>query len=98
MAKAKPWKWERLSDAVTMDSVGRILRDGLERNRANVWSNGTWHTWNEDGVGGENGSCEGRYRIIDAMDQVMAAVVRQGWTPWKVEYPSVKAHEQDQLR
>jgi hypothetical protein len=87
VSKANSWKWER-----EPDGVGRILRDGQGRNRANVWSNGTWHTWDEAGTGGENGVCEGRYRVIDAMDQAMAAVVRQGWTPWKVEYPSVQAH------
>lgn len=85
----KPWTWERSSD-------DRILRDGRGRNRANVWSNGVWHTWDTDGVGGENGEVikmngdvpvPRAFVLADAMDQAMAAVVRQGWTPWKVEYP-----------
>jgi hypothetical protein len=84
----KPWMWER-------DGGGLILRDGRGRNRANVWSNGVWHTWDTDGVGGENGEAirmNGEvpvppiFVIRDAMDQAMAAVARQGWTPWKVVY------------
>lgn len=79
----KPWKWVPTEDS---HGKGWILRDGRGRNRANVWGNGVWHTWDTDGVGGENGGCEGRHAVQDAMDQTMAAVARQGWTPWKVEY------------
>jgi len=79
----KPWKWVPSEDS---HGKGWILRDGRGRNRANVWGNGVWHTWDTDGVGGENDVCEGRDKIRDAMDQTMAAVARQGWTPWKVEY------------
>ena len=82
----QPWKWERRADGNTLEGIGWVLLDGRGRIRANVWSNGTWHTWDTDSVGGENGEGEGRNKIQDAMDQVMAAVVRQGWTPWKVEY------------
>lgn len=76
---SKPWRWVR---ALNGES-GWILRDGRGRNRANVWVNGTWHTWDESGTGGENSSCDS---VRDAMDQVIAAVVRQGWTPFKVQY------------
>lgn len=62
------------------------LRDGRRRNRADVWANGVWHTWDEKGIGGENGECEGREKVRDARDQAMAAIVRQGWVPWRVEY------------
>lgn len=88
---AKPWKWEREFVRDLLGREGWILRDGRGRNRANVWPNGVWHTWDEQGTGGENGVCEGRRAVQDAMDQVMAAVARQGWTPWKIEYPKAKA-------
>lgn len=77
---AKPWKWQPRGPGTW------VLVDGRDRCRANVWANGVWHTWDERGTGGENDSCEGRHKVRDAMDQVMAAVVRQGWTVWKVEY------------
>lgn len=89
MGAAKPWSWRRdYVSSTGIKGTGWILYDGRGRGRANVWPSGTWHTWDEDGVGGENGQCEGRTAVQDAMDQVMAAVVRQGWTPWKVEYPN----------
>lgn len=81
----KPWRWEK--DPQPIGRHGWILRDGRNRNRCNVFPNGVWHTWDERGTGGENGACEGRYAVQDAMDQAMAAVARQGWTPWKIEYP-----------
>lgn len=82
----KPWVWERERIGDALGRAGFVLRDGRGRNRANVWVNGTWHTWDESGAGGENGACPDNMQ--DAMDQVMAAVVRQGWTPWKVRYPA----------
>lgn len=32
------------------------LKDG-DHSHATVWPNGTWHTWDNDGAGGENGFC-----------------------------------------
>lgn len=85
MTMPKPWRW-------TSDyNGGWILRDSLGRARANVWANGVWHSWNADGAGGENGSCEGPHGVQNAMDQAMAAIVRQGWTSWKVEYDKKKS-------
>lgn len=81
--KTKSWRWMRAGDSY---GRGWVLQDGRGRTRANVWGNGIWHTWDEEGIGGENGVCEGPRKIQDAMDQVMAAVVRQDWVPWKVEY------------
>jgi hypothetical protein len=43
---------------------------------ATVWSNGTWHTWDEDGVGGENG----REKTPElAKAAAMSAAFRQGF-------------------
>ena len=80
MAKPKAWRWTPAGPGTW------VLRDGRGRNRANVWANGVWHSWDTDGIGGENGVCDGPNRINDARDQAMAAVVRQGWTPWEVIY------------
>lgn len=81
MSTSKPWKWVR-----SLAHAGEAFRllDGRGRNRATVWTNGTWSTWDEDGVGCQNDCCA---KVRDAMDQAIAAVVRQGWTPFKVNYP-----------
>lgn len=81
--KPKSWKWERAKDTLTVKGDGWILRDARGRNRANVWSNGVWHTYNEEGTGGENDVCTS---VRDALDQAIAAVIRQGWTAFKVIY------------
>lgn len=43
---------------------------------ATVWDNGTWHTWDTDGVGGEN---DVEKSIGEAKRQAVAAVVAQGF-------------------
>lgn len=80
MTKPKPWSWVRDGRG------GWLLLDGRRLLRANVWDNGTWHTYDKDGIGGENDVCVGPHKVQDARDQVMAAVVRQGWTPWDVSH------------
>ncbi len=82
------WRWfGSPSDAAAPG--GRVLRDGRGRVRAQIWQNTamrfTWHTYDQHGVGGENAECT---RLQDAMDQVVAAIVRQGWTPggWRIEH------------
>lgn len=42
-----------------------------------VWENGTWHTWDETGTGGENGVEDGD--VERAKLEVSAAILRQGW-------------------
>lgn len=75
MSRPKPWTWRR--------GLGRMpgtehwaLVDSRGRTRADVWSNGVWHTWDERGVGGENAECSD---IDFAKDCALAAIVRQGW-------------------
>lgn len=91
----KPWKWVRSKAGILGTQYEWVLYDGRGRNRANVWPNGVWHSWDTDGVGGENGAVirmngtvpvPDQFVLQDAMDQAMAAVARQGWTPWKIEY------------
>lgn len=49
-------KWVVVDDDVdglgTIEAALNLVVDG--RNCATVWRNGTWHTWDRDGVGGEN--------------------------------------------
>jgi len=92
------WRWhDRTGETVIVASRqdgsagrrGRILLDGRGRVRAQIWQNTasrfTWHTFDQHGVGGENAECT---TLQDAMDQVVAAIVRQGWTPggWRIEH------------
>lgn len=96
MPQGKPWRWIRIPDPLSDGKEGeRHLLDPRGRNRATVWPNGVWHTWDTDGIGGENGAAvreDGEVRRpdmwirADAMDQAVAAVVRQGWTCMKLVY------------
>lgn len=43
---------------------------------ATVWNNGTWHTWDRNGVGGEN-SCESG--VVKAMTEAAASAISQGF-------------------
>ena len=81
--RAKPWVWKR---NLVETNIARELFDGHGRVRATVYKNGTWWIWEPDGTGNENSVCEGPRAVQDAMDQAMAAIVRQGWVSWKVEY------------
>ena len=45
------------------------------KNAATVWDNFVWHTWDEQGNGGENYS---EKSLIEAMRQAMASVLVQG--------------------
>lgn len=85
------WRWrDRTGGTAVSAGRGRVLLDGRGRVRAQIWQNTetrfTWHTYDQDGVGGENAAeCT---TLQDAMDQVVAAIVRQGWTPggWRIEH------------
>lgn len=76
VSRVKSWQFRKEPDRF---GTGWVLIDHKGRVRANVWGNGTWHTWDEQGTGGENSSC---VNIRDAKDQVLAAVMRQGWIPF----------------
>ncbi len=76
--KRKPWRWKKL--AGLEPEIWRLI-DGRGDIRGTIWSNGTWHSWEPDGTGAENGKCE---TVQDAKDQLVAAVVRQEWTPFQI--------------
>lgn len=78
MTKPKDWHWKRVSQRGEWH-----LRDGRARVRAIVYPNGTWHTFDEHGVGGENAE-EGS--AGDAMVHAEHAVMAQGWTSWAIAY------------
>lgn len=87
----RPWQWRERAAMKTSSGLPITdLLDGHGRDRATIWQNDrdrfTWHTWDTDGVGGENASATS---LNDAKDQAVAAIVRQGWAPggWKVVWP-----------
>jgi hypothetical protein len=46
---------------------------------ATVWPNGTWHTWDEDGTGGQNSVERGEHRMGEAKRQAWASLWEQQW-------------------
>jgi hypothetical protein len=55
------------------------------RSRATVWNSGVGHTWNKNGVGGENGAPSGNEYPSHvspserAKQDAVEALIRQGW-------------------
>lgn len=88
----KDWSWIKSTyvAAPLLRTLPQFnLVDGRGRNRATIWQNEpgrfAWHTWDEHGTGGEN--CEDA-TLNRAKDSCVAALVRQGWTPygWIVQW------------
>jgi hypothetical protein len=63
------WRW-------THDPECYALRRLNGDIAATVWTNGCWHTWGFDGIGGENSS---EATVEAAMQASLAALIRQGW-------------------
>jgi hypothetical protein len=61
--------WELHDDEWKLMVLGRS-------HAASVWTNGTWHTWNPYGVGGENSS-EGT--VFEAKIEAAASAIAQGF-------------------
>lgn len=49
---------------------------GKWRKVADVWSNGTWHTWNQNGEGGEN---DVELTVERAKVEAAASAIEQGF-------------------
>ena len=60
------------------------------KGRVSVWNNGTWHTWDANGVGGENAR---EATVEDAKREAENAIVRQGWGEFVT--PSVSADRKE---
>ena len=75
-----PWRWTEFPGNWS-------LFDGRGRERATIWKNTesrfTWHTYDDQGTGGENAE---DFSVNRAKNECVAALVRQGWAPggWKV--------------
>jgi len=54
----------------------RECEEGWETPWATVWVSGTWHTWDGDGVGGENAD---EHPISKAKEEAALAAIRQGF-------------------
>lgn len=63
------WRW-------TWDPACYTLRRHSGDPAATVWTNGTWHTWDVAGIGGENSS---ESTVEAAMREALASVIHQGW-------------------
>lgn len=46
---------------------------------ATAWDNGTWHTWDRRGTGGENSK---QRRLFSALEEAFRATIVQGWHGW----------------
>ena len=69
-ATERPWKWNKGADATwSLWSPAGLLA-------ATVYQNGTWHTWDEDGVGGQNDS---ENLIGEAKRQAWASLFEHEW-------------------
>lgn len=64
------WRWSDEQQAWTL----RVL--WLGRNRATVWPNGVWHTWDSEGCGGENSH---EREVWMAKVEAVKALRRQKW-------------------
>lgn len=53
-----------------------VMQDGDMRLVATVWTNGVWHTWDRDGIGGENDSEE---TVERAKIEAAASAIAQGF-------------------
>ena len=71
-----------------LDSSWDCSPPGSNHVCATLWANGTWHTWNDDGVGGENGVENPLLHddvIAKAKEEAVAACERSGLWPKVVE-------------
>lgn len=76
-----PWKvkWdERLDGSFDAFSSDRVGIKGT--NLATVWPNGVWHTWDANGIGGENDT---ESTVEDAKSEALKALQRQHIQPIK---------------
>jgi protein gp37 len=77
-----PWKvqWVEGHNKRDDGSLDAVFIDGKRRDLATVWPNGTWHTWDANGTGGENSS---EVTVELAQAAVLEALQRQHVTPIK---------------
>lgn len=76
-----PWKvrWdERLDGSFDAFSIDRVGVKGT--NLATVWPNGVWHTWDANGIGGENAQ---EASVDDAKREALVALQSQHVQPVK---------------
>lgn len=86
-----PWMgaWSELAARTAAGNVEHLFRIG-DRDAASVWSNGTWHTWDRNGTGGENAS---EPTVELAKRAAEEALARQHVHPYKdwAQHPSALA-------
>ncbi len=65
------WKWNKNLKQWDLKSCF-----GFGRSCATVWNNGTWHTWNKLGIGGENSK---ETSVSLAMKEAKLSAISQGF-------------------
>lgn len=83
VAKVKPWR--------------RSISEGSvcwKQSWATVWDNGTWHTWDENGVGGENSVEES---VEAAKREAFESAMRQGFIPCPFGQPGDRLFVRESL-
>ena len=65
------WRWEEKGQC------WRLRPFWTNHAHATVWPNGVWHTWDENGVGGENSICE--YKEFIPFEQWHFDAKREAW-------------------
>ena len=68
--------WELSTDENKKFKWELLRTDGTSA--ATVWENGTWHTWDQNGTGGENSS---RNTVINAKMEALLSAINQGFIP-----------------
>lgn len=69
------WHWSDVSPHGARNGEWNLLRlNG--KSAATVWPNGVWHTWDEDGVGGENSSAGNVFIALRAAED---SAIEQGF-------------------
>ena len=58
------------------ENCWELVVKGRKCPAATVWNNGTWHTWDRDGVGGENSKEESVHK---AKIESSASAIMQGF-------------------
>lgn len=76
LSNGNGWQWIPDSTSDTIGKCHAVLKDTHGRTRGEVWPNGTWHTYDEFGTGGENDVAKNSYT---AMFDVYKAMCRAGW-------------------
>lgn len=70
LRKTLRWKWSERNQEWNLVTL-------FGKTRATVWPNGTWHTWDARGTGGENSKC--KYAEFRRFEDLHHAAKVEAW-------------------